>query len=315
MTNNGGTVCSGCGTIFKIKNDGTAYSILHSFANTVDGKNPYGSLVSEGTFLYGMTTFGGTNDEGTIFKIKHDGTGYSKLQDLSSTSSFRPSGSLISDGTFLYGMSSEGGIYNKGTIFKYQIGQIGPICEAHYTTNYDSVQNNFTLLVNDTSTVNITTGYLWDFGDGLTSTLATPSHAYNNDTLYNVCMTKFRTSGDSCTYCHIIGLNALGNIVRNGGFTINVQNSNFSTNSSQNKNDESIIEIYPNPTDGIFQIVNIKNQEIQIEIYNVLGECISHYTRMFSNFQIDLSNQPNGIYFINIKTETGIVSKNIVVNK
>ncbi len=65
-------------------------------------------------------------DNGTIFKIKADGTGYVKLLDLSATpnGSF-PDGSLISVGSDLYGTADYGGINNIGTIFKYQITPTG----------------------------------------------------------------------------------------------------------------------------------------------------------------------------------------------
>jgi uncharacterized repeat protein (TIGR03803 family) len=106
---------SGYGNIFKIKPDGTGYVDLHNFLNVgTDGTQPNGSLISVGTFLYGTTSSGGTNNKGTIFKIKPDGTGYIKLYDYIGYGS-NPQGSLISDGTFLYGMTSGGSL---GNIFK-----------------------------------------------------------------------------------------------------------------------------------------------------------------------------------------------------
>src|SRR5687767_840839 len=48
------------GTIFKIKPDGAAYTILHEFNDTT-GNQPRGSFISDGTFLYGMTVVGGIN--------------------------------------------------------------------------------------------------------------------------------------------------------------------------------------------------------------------------------------------------------------
>ncbi|MFA5781301.1 MAG: T9SS type A sorting domain-containing protein, partial [Bacteroidales bacterium] len=82
---------------------------------------PEGSLISDGTFLYGMTAYGGINDMGVIFKIKSDGTGYSRLLNFAGAANGRqPWGSLISDGTFLYGMTFYGGTYDVGTVFKYQ---------------------------------------------------------------------------------------------------------------------------------------------------------------------------------------------------
>ncbi len=122
MTSEGGT--NNLGTIFKIMPDGTGYVKLLDFEGLLNGKNPLGSLIYDGTFLFGMTAAGGTNDMGTIFKIMPDGTGYVKLLDLDQTKGSYPVGSLVSVESFLYGMTSEGGTNGKGTIFKLK-GIIG----------------------------------------------------------------------------------------------------------------------------------------------------------------------------------------------
>jgi uncharacterized repeat protein (TIGR03803 family) len=107
------------GVVFKIQPDGTGYTKLFDFTGASNGSKPQGALISDGTFLYGMTRYGGTNDNGVIFKVKPDGTGYSKLLDFAGVSNgSNPSGSLISDGTFLYGMTIGGGSNNLGVIFK-----------------------------------------------------------------------------------------------------------------------------------------------------------------------------------------------------
>ena len=117
MTSIGGT--SGLGTVFKIKSDGSGFVKLLDFAGTTNGSNPYGALISDGTFLYGMTVNGGANNFGTIFKIKPDGTGYVKLLDFAGTANgSNPWGSLITDGTFLYGTTFGGGSNSMGTVFK-----------------------------------------------------------------------------------------------------------------------------------------------------------------------------------------------------
>jgi uncharacterized repeat protein (TIGR03803 family) len=124
MTSSGGA--SSYGTIFKIKPDGTGFSKLLDFDGTNNGSYPYGSLFSDGTFLYGMTEAGGANNLGTIFKIKPDGTGYVKLFDFDGTANgSNPDGSLISDGTFLYGMTGSGGLSDYGTIFKIKTDGTG----------------------------------------------------------------------------------------------------------------------------------------------------------------------------------------------
>ena len=106
------------GTIFKINLDGTGYTKLMDFNGTSNGARPQGSLVTDGTSLYGMTTWGGMHDQGIIFKIDPDGTDFTKLADFGTVSGSFPRGSLISDGTFLYGMTQMGGSSNDGIIFK-----------------------------------------------------------------------------------------------------------------------------------------------------------------------------------------------------
>ncbi len=106
------------GTIFKIKPDGTNFTKLFDFDETTNGCFPEGALISDGTFLYGMTSFGGTNGQGTIFKIKFDGTGFSTLYHFANLNGKNPYGSLLSDGTYLYGMTQEGGTSSLGIIFK-----------------------------------------------------------------------------------------------------------------------------------------------------------------------------------------------------
>jgi uncharacterized repeat protein (TIGR03803 family) len=107
------------GTIFKMDQAGLVAVIKHlSSAST--GRNPSGSLVegSDG-YLYGMASSGGTNNLGTVFKLKKDGTMFTVLKHLDNTSGHSPQGSMIkgADGN-LYGMLTKGGSGNAGTIFK-----------------------------------------------------------------------------------------------------------------------------------------------------------------------------------------------------
>jgi len=122
MTSTGGT--NNKGTLFKIMPDGTGYAKLLDFVGTTNGSYPRGSLIYDGTSLYGMTSTGGTNDIGTLFKIMPDGTGYAKLLDFNATNGSTPYGSLIYDGTSLYGMTYDGGTNNRGTLFKYQLSAL-----------------------------------------------------------------------------------------------------------------------------------------------------------------------------------------------
>lgn len=117
MTQYGGA--NNLGTIYKINQDGTGFVKLLDFNGTTNGSLPKGSLISDGTYLYGMTSNGGTSDLGTVFKIMPDGTGYVKLLDFDgSTNGSYTNSTLFFDGTYLYGMTAMGGVNNSGTIFK-----------------------------------------------------------------------------------------------------------------------------------------------------------------------------------------------------
>ncbi len=122
MTVDGGT--TGYGTIFKINKNGTGFELLHSFAiGAGDGKNPYGSLISKGSMLYGMTERGGTDDYGTIFKINKNGSGFELLHSFAGATSdgSYPFGSLVLKGFTMYGMTYSGGTLDDGTIFSFKL--------------------------------------------------------------------------------------------------------------------------------------------------------------------------------------------------
>jgi len=68
--------------------------------------------------------------------------------------------------------------------------------------------------------------------------------------------------------------------------------------------DNNLFTVYPNPTNGIFQIkaqqtgnMNMKS----LDIYNTIGEKIYHSADpLVLQSQIDISSQPDGIYFIQV---------------
>jgi uncharacterized repeat protein (TIGR03803 family) len=68
MTALGGT--ANHGTIFGLGIDGTGYDTMYSFQGAPgDGASPEGDLLQVGPTLYGMTSIGGTSNDGTIFSF------------------------------------------------------------------------------------------------------------------------------------------------------------------------------------------------------------------------------------------------------
>ena len=110
------------GAVIRITPGGNE-SLLYSFgAKANDGANPYGSLIqaTDGA-LYGTTTGGGVNSDGTVFKITLGGSEtvlYSFGANV--TDGVHPHGSLIqaSDGNFYGTTPGGGGAFRTGTVFR-----------------------------------------------------------------------------------------------------------------------------------------------------------------------------------------------------
>lgn len=187
--------------------------------------------------------------------------------------------------------------------------KINSDCLTYFTTSYDSVQNTFYLTL-DPATTSLATAYHWDFGDGTSSSLANPYHVYANDTLYNLCLKIYTAAGDSCEYCHTIGFDSTGNVVRSNGFILNVQN--ITTDIPSIESTESFT-IYPNPSSGKYTISGNDLNISMVNVYNILGECVYQLAANNPKYEIDLSSLDNGIYIVRIENKNrGIINKKII---
>lgn len=173
-----------------------------------------------------------------------------------------------------------------------------PSCLSYYYTTYDSISNTFNLSVPSPVSSTIAS-YLWDFGDGTTSTLISPSHYYPIDSIYNVCMNVVSYSGDSCSYCHLIGKDSAGNIIRTGGFTVGV---NLPVGINPLGTLEEVAPfVYPNPSNGQLNIEFSHSVNVSIRIVNIAGLVIFNDKRdSASTFSADISNLRSGLYFVEI---------------
>jgi uncharacterized repeat protein (TIGR03803 family) len=112
---------SGVGTVFSLSlNGNNEFTVLHDFGGDVnDGRSPFGSLLLNGTTLYGTTNGGGTKSMGTVFQINTDGTNYARVHDFAggTTDGANPVDNVILVNNTLYGMTQAGGQCNHGVIF------------------------------------------------------------------------------------------------------------------------------------------------------------------------------------------------------
>jgi uncharacterized repeat protein (TIGR03803 family) len=122
-TNSGGA--SGAGTVFEVTLSGIE-TVLYTFTGKADGANPDASLIRDGAGnLYGTTFAGGTNGNGTVFKLlrpKVTGGAWTEQVLYSfgkGTDGANPVAGVTLDKTgHLYGTTSAGGTYAYGTVFQ-----------------------------------------------------------------------------------------------------------------------------------------------------------------------------------------------------
>lgn len=70
---------------------------------------------------------------------------------------------------------------------------------------------------------------------------------------------------------------------------------------------DSYFELSPNPSNGRFILINTRNENIEINIYNLEGK--NTYSSVVETYQseIDLTNESNGIYYCIIKDESNSI--------
>ncbi|MEO8428962.1 MAG: choice-of-anchor tandem repeat GloVer-containing protein [Verrucomicrobiota bacterium] len=113
------------------------FTTLHSFTNVPsDGAEPIAGLILSGNTVYGTATSGGSWGNGTVFKVKTDGTGFTNLHifalagndaqgSYTNSEGTSPRGELILFGNTLYGTATAGGSSGNGTVFKVNMDGTG----------------------------------------------------------------------------------------------------------------------------------------------------------------------------------------------
>jgi uncharacterized repeat protein (TIGR03803 family) len=115
---------SGAGTVFAVSAAGKEV-VLYSFAGGKDGSNPQAGLAMDASGnLYGTTSAGGANSNGTVFKLTHPTKGSKWIETILYSFGTGSDGAVplaavkFDKAGNLYGTASAGGSYGYGTIFQ-----------------------------------------------------------------------------------------------------------------------------------------------------------------------------------------------------
>jgi PKD repeat protein len=141
--------------------------------------------------------------------------------------------------------------------------------------------------------------YLWNFGDGGTSTEANPVHVYNQSGTYTVTLTVTNDCG-AATLEQTINV-----------LTVGVQEVPWLKD----------FEVYPNPGTGIFtvELNGDPQKELEVALYNALGQRLRSEIVDFSSGNLtkvlDYSSLPSGGYTLRITGSGASQNTRLVIQK
>ena len=168
---------------------------------------------------------------------------------------------------------------------------VDPLANADFSFTINNYTVSFT---NESQNENAGT-YIWNFGDGETSTDENPEHTYTADDSYSVML-------------------VVGNDCGNDTISMTVTILDIEDLSGDNN-----ISVFPNPSNGTFivELQNISSNDINISVVNTLGqEVFSSNSITFENetrYELNLTNKPAGFYFLTVKNESWVYKKLIVI--
>ena len=147
VTRTGGP--NGNGVVYRIAKDGSGFAVLHAFGPITSAANATPVTNADGFalvaplvayvdgYVYGTATRGGTTGNGTIFRVRVDGTGFEVLHTFPALVASDTTASTNSDGAIplagltdggdgmLYGVASSGGNTGNGTLYVFDpVGRV-----------------------------------------------------------------------------------------------------------------------------------------------------------------------------------------------
>ena len=136
--------------------------------------------------------------------------------------------------------------------------------------------------------------YLWDFGDGNTSTVISPNHVYSETGTYTVSLTAFNECGESIL-SEVIVITSSSNTAIHSGDVL----------------------LIPNPNQGSFMVdwSKITNLDVrQISVINTLGQLMYlSNENAGKSHAIEMNDVAAGVYYLIIETPEQQIIRKVVI--
>ncbi len=140
--------------------------------------------------------------------------------------------------------------------------------------------------------------YIWDFGDGNTSTEEEPSHTYADPGVYYASLLVKGASG--CDDAAVIRIDVV---------------SNESTTSTTDIVTQASFTVAPNPVSNRIDFISNSAVEVdEIKLYNSAGQLVGIYpvNNSISHHSLNVNGLSSGLYYFIIQTEAGIETHKVV---
>jgi len=172
----------------------------------------------------------------------------------------------------------------------------GTLTPGWYTITFDTLGYGLVDSVTYTSSGNqyvILYSYTYINNNVATTILAPQGTVFNSVLIKNIKSITFLCGG---TYGKVAGVLITGKKSLNSALSQSYYDNNIS--------------VYPNPTTGIVNVKNDGTTPAELTVYDINGKMIQ---KEYNTNTTDISNQLPGLYFLNITTPEGIITKKIVI--
>lgn len=185
---------------------------------------------------------------------------------------------------------------------------VGEVLEASYTL---TGANGLTMFFQNTSIGGLS--YLWDFGDGTTSTLENPTHTFPSEGFYEVCLTieGICNTDQICQDMKAFFTNqGLSNQSDQDEMSQEFAFENASSPKEIEKRYASDMIIYPNPTLGLsyLKFELIEDDNLTVNIMDKLGKRVNTISSRYDKGQvsIELNSQDllPGVYYVQVVSQS-----------
>ena len=78
---------------------------------------------------------------------------------------------------------------------------------------------------------------------------------------------------------------------------------------------ENVLLVYPNPSNGIFQLISDVANPMEVTVFNAMGQLIHSEGNVTNNTSIDLRGVPNGLYSVRFYNEELNLLRQVIIQK